>query len=145
MVGRITVGVFIRKVGNYTEIAGDFFAGGSGRVGIFGICASLTVITGMTGDGQMYGSAVFRFSFSISFAKITFAVTVFKKEAKGFSGQQQAMLDRRSPYRIAQTTGAFPSPPPKPTRARIRVNVVRQDQDYARWQGYFSDIRPEGY
>lgn len=145
MVGRITVGVFIRKVGHYTEIAGDFFAGGSGRVGIFGISASLTVTTGMTGDGQMYGSAVFRFSFSVSFAKITFAVTVFKKEAKGFSGQQQAMLDRRSPYRIAQTTGALPSPPPKPTRARIRVNVVRQDQDYARWQGYFSELRPEGY
>ncbi|MBY2941863.1 hypothetical protein HF264_19545 [Rhizobium leguminosarum] len=147
MVGRITVGVFIRKVGQYTEIAGDFFAGGSGRVAIFGISASLTVTTGMTGDGDMFGSAVFRYSFSVGFAKISFSVTVAKKESKGFSPQQQtkqAMLDSRQPYMVADLSGAV-SAPSSGKSARLRISTVRQDINYREWRRYFSALRPEGY
>lgn len=147
MVGRITVGVFIRKVGQYTEIAGDFFAGGSGRVAIFGISASLTVTTGMTGEGDMFGSAVFRYSFSVGFAKISFSVTVAKKESKGFSQQQQtkqAMLDSRQPYMVADLSGAV-SAPSSGQRARLRISTVRQDTNYREWRRYFSGLRPEGY
>ncbi len=147
MVGRITVGVFIRKVGQFTEIAGDFFAGGSGRVAIFGISASLTVTTGMTGDGDMFGSAVFRYSFSVGFAKISFSVTVAKKESKGFSQQQQtkqAMLDSRQPYMVADLSGAV-SAPSSGKSARLRISTVRQDTNYREWRRYFSALRPEGY
>ncbi|MER8632731.1 hypothetical protein NKH55_23610 [Mesorhizobium opportunistum] len=144
MVGRVTVGVFIRKVGHFTEIAGDFFAGGAGRVAIFGISASLTVVTGMTGAGDMFGSAVFRYSFSIGFAKVSFAVTVFKKESKGF-GKQQAMLTDQLPYDVADASGALLTTSATGRTARISVSTVRQDLNYRVWQRYFSPLRPEGY
>ncbi|TPJ14346.1 hypothetical protein FJW04_17820 [Mesorhizobium sp. B2-7-3] len=144
MVGRVTVGVFIRKVGHFTEIAGDFFAGGSGRVAIFGISASLTVVTGMTGAGDMFGSAVFRYSFSIGFAKVSFSVTVFKKESKGF-GKQQAMLTDQLPYDVADASGALLTTSATGRTARISVSTVRQDLNYRAWQRYFSPLRPEGY
>ncbi|MEY9722115.1 hypothetical protein ABIA22_004669 [Sinorhizobium fredii] len=145
MVGRITVGVFIRKVGEYTEIAGDFFAGGSGRVAIFGISSSLTVTTGMTHSGDMFGSAVFRYSFSVAFAKVSFAVTVAKKESKGFGQQKQAALRGRQPYMVAGAQGAGGVAAPRGRTARLKVSTARQDTDYRTWQRYFSRLRPEGY
>lgn len=146
MVGRITVGVFIRKVGQYTEIAGDFFAGGSGRVAIFGISASLTVTTGMTGDGDMFGSAVFRYSFSVGFAKVSFSVTVAKKESKGFAQQKQAMLESHGPYMVANAGAALQAAgAPGGRTARLKITTVRQDSNYRAWRRYFSTLRPEGY
>ncbi|MEX2643058.1 MAG: hypothetical protein WD270_06370 [Acetobacterales bacterium] len=140
--GRVSVGVFIRKVGSYTEIAGDFFAGGSGRVAIFGISAALMVSLGMDGTGSMSGSAVFTFSFSIGIAKVGFAITLYKKEGKGFSsaGAEQAALWPPGGTRFAQL-GA----PELPSSARIRVSTRRQDQDYRVWRSYFSPVRSKRY
>lgn len=150
LTGRVDVGVFIRKIGSMTEMSGDFFAGGSGRIAIFGISASLTVTMGMDATGAMTGSAVFRFSFSIGFAKIRFAITIFKKEGKGFegSGSKRASLGghQRRPYRIAAAVDGVPQSGSGWTRkARIRVDTHRQDQDFRAWSRYFSTARPMGY
>lgn len=145
--GRISVGVFIRKSGSLTEISGDFFAGGSGRIAIFGISASLTVRMGMDGTGAMTGSAVFRFSFSIGFAKIRFAITLFKREGKGFSnsGAEASLL--HGSYRVAQNGSGAVVPVRRVASngAVIRVKTKRQDQDYGVWKSYFSTKRPMGY
>lgn len=142
MVGRISLGVYIRKVGSQTEISGDFYAGGAGNVGIFTISASLTVTTGMDYDGTMVGSAVFRYAFSVGFAKIQFEVTVWKSDGKGFStGQQsQQAMGYRSPYRLAGDVT-----PPQRAVAVTEVDTRRQDQDFGAWQGYFSNQRSVGY
>lgn len=144
--GRVSVGIFIRKVGSLTEISGDFFAGGSGKIAIFGISASLTVTIGMDGTGAMTGSAVFRFSFSIGFAKIRFAITLFKKEGKGFStaGEEQTAMLRHRAYRVADLRGGTPTPGFADVN-KITVQTFRQDQDYGQWQAYFSTARPIGY
>lgn len=84
LMGRVSVGVFIRKVADFSEISGDFFAGGSGRIAIFGVSSALTVRVGQDGGGNMVGSAVFSFSFSVGFAKVRFAITLYKKEGQGF-------------------------------------------------------------
>ncbi|MEM9761075.1 MAG: hypothetical protein AAF968_00960 [Pseudomonadota bacterium] len=145
LMGFVNVGVFVRKAGSYTEISGDFFAGGSGRVAIFSICASLTVTIGMDGGGNMTGSAVFRFSFSISFAKIRFAITLFKQEGKNFSsaGAEQAALEWRVAEKGENRSIVGPDEPVPgwSRRAAIVVNTSRQDQSYERWTGYFSEAR----
>ncbi len=142
--GRVTVGVFIRKMGSFTEMSGDFFAGGSGRVAIFGISASLLVTMGMDGSGSMTGSAVFTFSFSVGIAKVEFSITLFKKEGKGFSSagaEQSASLWGPNPVRYASLNG-----PDKPSStAAIRVNTRRQDQDYQVWKSYFASHRARSY
>lgn len=145
--GRISVGVFLRKAGDFTEVSGDFFAGGTGRVAIFSISSCLTVRTGMDKSGSMSGSAVFSYSFSIGFAKAKFDITLYKKEAKGFSnsGSQTASLQGGRSFDIASTeqprVDADANEKFKPWKhsAIIEVDAVRQDQDYEQWQSYFAD------
>ncbi|MEE4189430.1 MAG: hypothetical protein V2I76_13415 [Roseobacter sp.] len=145
---RASIGVFCRKVGSFTEISGDFFAGGSGKIAIFAVSATLTVTLGMDSTGAMVGSAVFRFSFSVGFAKIRYSITLFKKEGKGFEGggsDQMAQVPGR--YRIAGDLigrdAAFEGW--ESGIAEITVDTSRQDQNYDVWSSYFSSLRPLGY
>ncbi|MBC9176137.1 hypothetical protein [Pseudoroseomonas ludipueritiae] len=150
---RISVGISISKVGSYTEISGDFFAGGSGHIAIFSISTSLTVTIGQDGTGAMTGSAVFRYSFSVGFAKIRFAITVWKKEGKGFSTAGKTASLRGGPILLAQAgnTPALSSTPfaqagsilaAGPT---LHLDVQGQDENYATWRSYFSSVRSVGY
>ncbi|WP_134500726.1 hypothetical protein [Microvirga pakistanensis] len=136
---RISVGIFISKVGSYTEISGDFFAGGSGHIAIFSISTSLTVTIGQDGTGAMTGSAVFRYSFSVGFAKIRFAITVWKKEGKGFSTAGKTAGLWGAPILLAQAGGGAIAGP------ALRLDVQGQDENYAIWRSYFSSARSVGY
>ncbi|QEW21733.1 hypothetical protein LA6_003945 [Marinibacterium anthonyi] len=145
--GRVTVGIFARKAGSYTTIMGDFFVGGSGQIGLFGVSASLMVTMGMDGSGAMVGSAVFTFSFKVAFARVSFSITVFKKEGKGFSGsgsQQARLMNGAGRTRYADLLQAVEGDAPA-SGARIRVDTQRQDQDYRVWRGYFSQKRSRRY
>ena len=63
--GRVSVGIFLRKIGEFSETSGDFYAGGSGKIAIFGFSASLRVRVGQDGAGNMVGSAVFGSRFQL--------------------------------------------------------------------------------
>jgi hypothetical protein len=76
---QVQVGTFIRilKVGdvNTTEIAGTFLAAGSMTIWIFNFAASLYVSLGED-NGNMYGEAIFTFSFSAGFIDYSYSVMV---------------------------------------------------------------------
>ncbi len=152
--GRVSVGVFVRKLGDISEISGDFFAGGSGRIAMFGVSSSLTVRVGQDGDGNMVGSAVFRFSFSLGWAKVSFAITLFKKEGKGFSEagseQRQAFMGRHGAIQYADLGGRGVEEGDlsqldsalvlEPGEGSILIKTARMDKDYGAWRNSFAPI-----
>lgn len=77
--GRISVGIYIRKISGFTELYGLFYAGGSARIACFGVGAQLNVRMKADG-GDLSGEAVFTYSFSIGIKDIEFSVAVYKKE-----------------------------------------------------------------
>jgi hypothetical protein len=162
--GRVSVGVFVRKVADVSEISGDFFAGGSGRIAMFGVSSALTVRTGQDGGGNMVGSAVFSFSFSLGLAKVSFAITLFKKEGKGFreagSEQRSGRLRYGNPVQVA-AAGAFDvvsdalhpiaahlvgeddqDDPARfvPGEGDIIIEVTRFERDYQAWRENFASL-----
>jgi hypothetical protein len=76
---QIQVGAFIRilKVGkiNSTLIAGTFLAAGSMTIWIFNFAATLYVSLGEDNAGNMYGEAIFTFSFSAGIIDYSYSVT----------------------------------------------------------------------
>ncbi|OBY25604.1 hypothetical protein A9D60_21455 [Leisingera sp. JC1] len=151
--GRVSVGIFIRKLGNLTEVSGDFFAGGSGKIGIFDMSASLRVRVGQDGSGNMVGSAVFSFSFSIKLAKIKFQIVLYKKEGKGLEkagGEQSAFLEDTRGVRWASAGTAGPlhdslvlaslqSDTQLKGDAKIEIYVPRFEDDFDDWRASFAD------
>lgn len=77
--GRISVGVFVRKISGLTELYATFYAGGSARIACFGVGAQLYVRMSQQG-GNVEGEAIFTFSFSIGIKDIEFSVAVYKRE-----------------------------------------------------------------
>lgn len=146
----ISIGVYVRKFGSLTEISGDFFAGGSGKIAFFSISAALTVRMGQTNAGDMVGSAVFSFSFSISFAKFRFAVTVWHQEPEGFAGagegagSDRASLDGGSggafgADRARIWLAAADEDPDRPkSRGRIILAAPRIEDDFPAWSAMFA-------
>lgn len=126
--GRITVGVFIRQISGYTELYGIFFAGGSARIACFSVSASLLVRLSQQG-GDLSGSAVFTFSFSIGITDFTFHVTVQKKEkGSGSSGSQQTRaLPDHEWYALAPAVATLAS------RARCK------GEDWVEHREYFDE------
>ena len=94
--GRLMAGFYIRQsVGDngqkLTELNATFYVGGTAQIWIFSFAASLSVRLGMV-NGDMSGEAIFSFSFSMGLADYEYTVVLFKKEAKGFGGQEEASL-----------------------------------------------------
>lgn len=90
--GRISVGIFVRKIEGFTELYGLFYAGGSARIACFSCSAELNVRMAQNGGGDLEGEAVFTYSFSIGIKDIHFSINVFKKEprkAQSQNGGQQ--------------------------------------------------------
>lgn len=80
--GRISVGVFVRKISGLTELYGIFYAGGSARIACFGVGAQLYLrMTHM--NGNVEGEAIFTYSFSVGIKDIEFSVAVYKRESGG--------------------------------------------------------------
>ncbi|WP_143271575.1 hypothetical protein [Bradyrhizobium mercantei] len=92
---RITVGVFLRSfketatgrslstIEGYTTIAG------SASIAIFHFAAMLQVRVGQQPNGNMVGTAIFTFSFSMGIKDIEFRVTARKEMGRGYSSNAQ--------------------------------------------------------
>jgi hypothetical protein len=128
--GRITVGIFIRQISGYTELYGIFFAGGSARIACFSISASLLVRLSQQG-GDLSGTAIFTFSFSIGITDFTFHVTVQKKEKGSGSsgGQQTGALPDSGWYALA----------PAPGIATLKSDTRCKGEDWVKHRKYFDN------
>jgi hypothetical protein len=94
---QIEVGTFIRvlKVNgvNSTEISGTFLAAGAMTIWIFNFAASLYVSLGED-NGNMYGEAIFTFSFSCGFVDYSYSITVSHNQPQlGSGGGDRAELE----------------------------------------------------
>lgn len=159
--GRVSVGIFLRKFGDYSETLGDFYAGGKAKIAIFSIAASLRVQIGQDGGGNMVGSAVFKYSFSVGFAKFRFSITLYKKEDKGLKnagGESSAALLRgpgMAPTSGARWANASQAGPLHDQlllaslqgigeaegqgTAKIEIFVDRFEEDFFAWRENFAD------
>ena len=98
--GRLSLGIFVRQVQAINpgdpqgcQIDGFFYAGGEAHLACFSIAASLVVTISQQPGGEMYGMAVFTFSFSVGIADVHYRCEFVKTEGKGFSGSKsQASL-----------------------------------------------------
>ena len=161
---QVQVGTFIRilKVGetNSTELAGTFLAAGSMTIWIFNFAASLYVSLGED-NGNMYGEAIFTFSFSAGFIDYSYSVTVSHNEPQlGTSGggdktelepgllpvtrfaaltDRNVMSDAVEPLMVvAGDIPTVPKPPaPKPQYADVVSNAVCQSEDWKKYASYF--------
>lgn len=151
--GRLMSGFYIRmSVGDngqkLTELSATVFVGGSASIWIFSFAAALSVRLGMV-NGDMSGEAIFSFSFSMGFADYEYSITMFKKEAKGFNGQDSASLFDspfgREGVRIAQlgNFGRSPLQSLGSDEPRIDRTTVCQSRDWTTYSSYFRNTTPE--
>jgi len=122
--GRLSTGIYLRKLGQNVTIEGFFYVGGEARIACFAIAASLVVrVSHQTPGGTMRGSAVFTYSFSIGFAKLRYSVGVQRTIGKGFSGR--AMIAAA----VTADEGAI-----------IESLAVGLEEDWRTYHSYFSDM-----
>ncbi|SFU14112.1 hypothetical protein [Mesorhizobium sp. YR577] len=144
---RIQAGVFVRVLKadgkKTTEIYGTFFAGGSASIWIFHFATSLYVRLGRAEGGQMYGEAIFSFSFSIGIADYDYSITAFKREKPLGSAAAQPSSE---PTRFAglgdgidlMTTGSTSK------TGSIIVAAADQTLEWSRYARYFNTELVEG-
>lgn len=102
---QIEVGTFIRvlkvKEVNSTEISGTFLAAGAMAIWIFNFAASLYVSLAED-NGNMYGEAIFTFSFSCGFVDYSYSVTVSHNQPQlgsgGGSGNRAELEPEQQPF-----------------------------------------------
>ena len=161
---QVQVGTFIRilKVGNVnsTEIAGTFLAAGSMTIWIFNFAASLYVSLGED-NGNMYGEAIFTFSFSVGFIDYSYSVTVSHNEPQLGSGgggggtelepgllqpvtrfaalnDPSVVSDALEPLTVAAATAEYPSAAkPPPQDADVISRAICQSEDWKKYASYF--------
>lgn len=139
--GRITMGIYVNQIddgkgGQDCTIDGFFYAGGEAHITRFSVCATLVVRISQQ-NGQMNGSAVFTYSFSLGIADIDFSIAVQKNEGKGFSGDRSAMATPSSITRFAQlgidpisVSSIVPGPVPGPTLSSRAISLGVDWQEY---------------
>jgi hypothetical protein len=145
-IGRLTVGIFLRKLNGATTIEGFFFCGGSARIACFGIAASLMVSISQGDGGSVTGQAVFTFSFSVGPAHIDFHVTVFKTQSK-LGGSSSASLSAPSLTRFAQLDRISDAPLPGIAAdcppGLMHALTLSPDRDWRVYRSYFAhEIKP---
>jgi hypothetical protein len=140
-IGRLTTGIFVRKIGPSTTIEGFFFAGGAARVACFGVAASLVVRISMQPGGAMAGQAIFTFSFSLGLAHLDFHVPVWKTQAA--LGGGSAGLSIEPPTRYAERAQTDVRETAKVGskrrlgRMQTYVETVTPERNWTRYSGYF--------
>jgi hypothetical protein len=146
--GRISVGVFVRKLEGLTELYGIFYVGGSARIACFAVGAELYVRLSHQG-GDMAGEAIFTFTFSIGIKDIEYSVTVFKRES-GSSSKSESSLDNGKTIDLAadefrevyaQATPGTPAMPIAGTSlkcARLVNATSCKAEDFDVYRSYFS-------
>jgi hypothetical protein len=144
-VGRLTTGIFVRKIMNSTTIDGFFFAGGAARIACFGIAASLLVRVGMQPGGAMAGSATFTFSFSLGLAHLDFSIPVWKSQpALGGSAALEGPT-RYARAGVSDGRTVNKRPGAADPRARTSVLVKSAERDWKTYESYFDeDLIPYG-
>lgn len=145
--GRLMAGFYVRQsVGDngqkLTELSATFFVGGSAQIWIFSFAASLSVRLGMV-NGDMSGEAIFSFSFSMGLADFEYSIVMFKREAKGFGGQQSAALMPRgfgrTPIRLASMGFDTPDTGPLPDDVpRVDTDTFCQVRSWASYGRYYT-------
>lgn len=162
---QVQVGTFIRvlKVGNVnsTEIAGTFLAAGSMTIWIFNFAASLYVSLGED-NGNMYGEAIFTFSFSAGFIDYSYSVAVSHNQPQlgsssgGDSGELEpgllqpvtrfAALSERNVISdageplIVAAAGDAEAPAaakPPPQHADVISRAICQSENWEKYASYF--------
>ncbi|ARP64332.1 hypothetical protein A9K65_013785 [Mesorhizobium sp. WSM1497] len=125
--GRISTGIYLRKLDRDVLIEGFFYVGGEARIACFAIAASLVVRVSHQSGGKMQGSAVFTYSFKIGFAKLRYSVGVHRTIGKGFSGSAMIAADLVAASKTVSS-------------ATIETLAYGLEQDWRAYQTYFSDI-----
>jgi hypothetical protein len=155
-IGRLTTGIFLRKLYDSTTIEGFFFCGGSAHIVCYGISASLMVSISQQPGGSMSGQAVFTFSFSVGPAHIDFHITVFKTQSKlGGSASADPLEPPRTrfaelasdlpPIRLAAQQPSAPAKSRLERRSRVYAATVSPNRNWSKYRRYFAnDIGPVG-
>ena len=138
-VGRISIGVELRKEQDRTTLTGLFYAGGSAHILCFGVSASLTVRL-VHDNGHMSGEATYSFSFSAGFITFDFSIDV----SFGMNQQFQSSASSGSGVRFAGPGGLIGVPPSKlaPDKhtegeAYVSHNAIPLGQNFKTYSGYF--------
>ena len=123
-VGRVMTGIMVSRSGGSGTLSALFTADFTGHIACFGIAACFSL--SMTqGEGGVSGVATLTYSFSYGLAKVSFRVTVFKRE-KNVSGDKQAFLDhpfRGHPIMLAQSGGTSITDAGGPTSSMVTFAV----------------------
>lgn len=110
-IGRVMTGIMVSRSAGSGTLSALFTADFTGHIACFGIAACFSL--SMTqGDGGVSGVATLTYSFSYGPAKVTFRVTVFKREKNVSGDKQQSFLDlpfRGRPVMFAQAGGGSAS------------------------------------
>jgi hypothetical protein len=122
--GRISTGIYLRKLGQNVQIDGFFYVGGEAHIACFAIAASLVVrVSHQSPGGAMRGSAVFTYSFSIGFAKLRYSVGVQRTIGKGFSAKSLNLSSQSA------AVGAV-----------ITSNALGLQEDWLTYNSYFANV-----
>ncbi|WP_135909105.1 hypothetical protein [Mesorhizobium sp. M4B.F.Ca.ET.143.01.1.1] len=143
---RIQVGVFVRVIKSdgrkTTELYGTFFAGGSASVWIFHFATSLYVRLGTAAGGEMYGEAIYSFSFSLGIADYDYSITAYKKE--NALGKQASLSGGKTRFAALDadvdfiTTGSTSTTAPfAPAASAILIRAADQARDWKTYATYF--------
>ena len=165
-IGRVTMGVYLRKEGAQTSLGATFFAGGAAHIACFGLSTALMVRMVQDNGGPMYGSATYTFSFSLGITDIDFEVQVVKDEGRTIGGGGQSadavplgpsltmladasdrtVLSDAGPVTRISSKGAPAKPSAKgpepakslpPALSKARVTGTTQDRNWAEYRNYF--------
>jgi hypothetical protein len=144
--GRISVGIFVRKIEGLTELYGTFYVGGSARIACFAVGAELYVRLSHQ-NGDMAGEAIFTFTFSIGIKDIEYSITVFKRESGSSSKSENALRNEKTIDLAADEfrevyaqagTPAVPLPGTSLKCARLVNATFCKAEDYDIYRTYFS-------
>ena len=153
-VGRLTMGIYLRKEGRQTSLGATFFAGGAAHIACFGLSTSLMVRLVQDNGGPMAGSASYTFSFSLGIKDIDFEIQVTKNEGSSMGGgSKSANLETPGEPRTmwaARDNGVrsdvgpvagIAVPAAKAPGAWVKG--VTQDRDWREYRRYFDlQVRP---
>lgn len=139
--GRISVGIFVRKLKDQTELYGVFYAGGSARIACFGVGAHLNVRMNQQ-DGNLEGSAIFTYSFSMGIKDIEFSVTVFKRENGSGSDSKKSGAGKRSRRRRRQGPGWAPF---EFRPAVLKNQTSCKSENFEVYRSYFGEPRSSAF
>lgn len=97
-VGRIMTGIYVSKSGELARLYATFTAAFVGHVASFGIAACFYLaMTQEPNGGNLSGFATLTYTFSVGLAKVSFSVTVRRREQNNFGGSERKSAALETP------------------------------------------------